>query len=155
MSWIFGLGGFVWNYWWVFLLIIAAVVIVAMSYLGRSLFDVLRAVVDFFRTPLGQAIGAAVILYFLLSGVWQAGGNYERTKCREASLARELAEEKRDRDAAEDARRNAQAALDESQERLKANEQKVDEYAKALAKRPDAACILTDDDIRRLRPSAR
>jgi apolipoprotein N-acyltransferase len=109
------------------------------------------AAAAFFSSTIGRIVIVVALVFLAFLGGRQTGTNAAMRKCEAAALRLKLQAAERDKKAAETAARDTEQALGESRERLKATEEKVDEYADALKKRPDAACLLTDDDIRWLR----
>lgn len=111
--------------------------------------DLFRALLDFLKTPVGQAV--AVILIIVLAFV---GGDVHRTRLdaqRWAAKERaaEVARVQREDDLKKRVAQEAAARIAEIQKQAEALQDEVNEYEKTLANR--AACVATPDDVRRLR----
>lgn len=90
--------------------------------------------------------GAGIVI-----GIFQTGRNYERGKCEVAALQAALAAKETDLKASQEAAEAALAARAESEAAAEEDRKRISEYEDALKSRPDGACVLTDDDIRRVR----
>lgn len=134
--------------------VIALIGVPALAVLGYVV-GAAKAAFNFLRTPVGQVVGIALLCGACLFVGDVIGTRRESGKCREAELAAELAAIKRDNDINKTTADAALAAAQELAEEAVRLDNKVRDYETELAKRPTAAaCISTDDDIRRLRAIA-
>lgn len=94
---------------------------------------------------------AAVALGIYTTGFIR-GKHRAETRCQTAALRSELAAKQIDLTAALSTAEANAAALQQEQDAVAANQEKIREYERALAARPaGSSCIRTDDDLRRLR----
>jgi len=114
----------------------------------------IRSILGWFGLALPSWLLPAVIAGAIIASLGAAyvkGRSDAAANCREAALAAEIAILKRDRDIA----RSAEAESDSMAAALAAANQKlqdeVDAYARDLALRPDSRCVLTPDDLKRVR----
>lgn len=105
----------------------------------------------FLSTGLGRAVAAIGIVIAAYVYGYASGRDEQSRLDKVASLQAELAAAKVDAaisrvlaSVAEEASRAAERAAAE-------NRNRIDDYEKALARRPDARCALDADDVRRLR----
>ena len=98
------------------------------------------------QRQLAQIIAAAAIGY----ACYLTGYAGAQAACEADKLRAQLAATQRDLDAARAAETDARRRADILDETLRANQDQIDEYETELAKRPNAACGLSDDDLRRL-----
>jgi hypothetical protein len=116
--------------------------------IGRSIFD-------FFKTPLGQIVGVAL----LVAAAFVYGGHLEgkavRAEWATANVKADLAKKKREQEVqsrVDELERTKTAALETQQDEFR---KKLEQYETELKKRPDARCTLGSDDIKRLRSLVR
>ncbi len=104
-------------------------------------------IIAFLTSTIGKylLIGAVVVATFV--GIRQSGYNAAMRKCEAAALQLKLQAKQADLDAANKANAEMAKARDESAARAEQSEQEVARYAEELKKRPNGACLLTDDDI--------
>ncbi len=110
------------------------------------------AVAAYLYVPLvGRTAAAGLVALAAALGAYDLGyrarGQHDRT----AALTSQLAELQRQ---ASETQRIATAATEREQmlfDAVNQQQEKIDVYEAELAKRPDAGCALTDDDLRRLR----
>lgn len=130
----------------IFLVGIPAVVIIA------KVIDLGKSAIEFFKTPLGQAIGIVLLCCACFSFGVIHGGRKEAKLCREADVRAQLAAKARDATIAQSAAATAKHDAEQLQTINDALQTKVTDYETALAKRPVAVgCPLGPDDLKRLR----
>lgn len=138
------------------LFVLILVVGVPAAVILAKAIDLAKAIVTFFSTPLGIAVGIALLCLLCLFIGDLNGSRREIAQCKANDLKAQLAAARRDNAIQKAAAASAdQIALD-----LRAYsaqlETKVQAYADDLAKRPpNGACVSTDADIQRLRGLAR
>jgi hypothetical protein len=115
----------------------------------------LKSVIDFFKTPLGQIVGVAL----LVAGAYVYGGHEAKLEVRAewaaANVKADLAKKKREQEVqtrVDELERTKTAALETQQDEFR---KKLEQYETELKKRPDARCTLGSDDIKRLRSLVR
>ncbi len=84
------IGGALLEYWWVVAIVIAIALAASFAFFGRSVFVFLRAVVEFFRSPVGQLIAFGVVIYIAMC----VGFNWADGLCDAKSLRDELSRER-------------------------------------------------------------
>ncbi len=82
--------GWLVTHWYIVVAIGAVAFAAAFFYFGRSVFDLLRVAVEFFKTPVGQMIAIGVAGFLLASACFSTGRNYERAKCDAEDLREQL-----------------------------------------------------------------
>lgn len=109
-------------------------------------------IVAFLTTSkLGRALGIAGLVLIVLGGIYLAGRHDQARKAAIAALEAELAIKTADLQISMALAGIAQDEIRASEQAAAANQDKIDDYEKALAERPDARCALGADDVRRLR----
>lgn len=109
------------------------------------------ALAFFINTKLGRALGVAGLVLIALGGVYLAGRRDQARKAEIAALEAKLATATADLQISMALADIAQDEIRASEQAAAANQDKIDDYEKALAERPDARCALGADDVRRLR----
>lgn len=90
MTALFKIGGTLLSYWWIVAIVAGLALAAAFVFFGRSVFVFLKAVVDFFRSPIGQLIAFGAVIYFAMC----VGFNWADGLCDAKSLREELIREK-------------------------------------------------------------
>ena len=111
--------------------------------------------ISFLTSAAGRYVLIGVVVVAAVIGIRQNGYNAAMRKCEAAALRQQLANKEIDLVAANAAADAAAAAMADSDARAKENQQKANDYDAELAKRPNGACALTDDDLRVLRGDAK
>jgi Flp pilus assembly protein TadB len=111
----------------------------------------LGSLISFATSPVGKiaAIGLAVF-------VWTAyqrdkAADSARAECQAAQMEKTIAEITRQRDAAKDALREAEARIDASEKEMDVLKGEKDAIMAELADRGATSCVVPDDIIKRLR----
>ncbi|OCC05282.1 hypothetical protein BA190_10285 [Labrys sp. WJW] len=102
-------------------------------------------------SKLGRALGVAALVLLALGGVYLAGRHDQARKAEIAALEAKLAIKTADLQISMALADIAQDEIRASEQAAAANQDKIDDYEKALAERPDTRCALGADDVRRLR----
>jgi hypothetical protein len=142
-----GIGGFLLSYWWIAIIVAGLGAVAGFLTMGRAFFEVLKGVVDFFKSPVGQLIAFAVVIWLAASyGAQQAEAACDAKALRAQILAMEarhqesLRQLKANNDIQrEDAVRAALNAVDEQR-----NQEAIDATPKGTADNPDPACLKRD-----------
>ena len=102
---------------------------------------------------LALALGAVALLGALYSSGYHRGYANAEARCEAEALRAQLAEERRQRRAAEEALAEANKLYDEQRRESDDLNKEADAYVAELEKvrQNDDACTLTDDDVERLR----
>lgn len=129
MTGILQFGSFLLSYLWIVAAVAAAILIGAAIYLGRDITKLLRVIVEFFRSPIGQMVAFGAVIYIAMcvgfnwaDGICDAKQLREQLESERKVFSDRLAEIKSQNDAAiEDAK---SASFNEGIEH--ANQQKID-----------------------------
>jgi hypothetical protein len=108
------------------------------------------AIVSFLTSAVGKYVLIGAVAVAVVVGIRQNGYNAAMRKCEAAALRQQLANKETDLAAANAAAEAAAAAMADSDARARENQQKANDYEAELKKRPNGACSLTADDLRRL-----
>lgn len=141
-------GSFLLAHAWIVPLVIVVLLAIGFFMYGPALLGILRAILNFCRSPVGQVAIILLVLYFAASAGYQLADG----ECNAAQLRTELANEKVARLALEDQVKsgNEIAATDALRARqFGEDNEKLKRLIDATPKN-DAAC-LSVDDVRRLR----
>lgn len=106
--------------------------------------------ISFLTSAAGRYVLIAAIVAGALFAARQSGINTATRKCEAAALRQQLVNKEIDLAAATAAAAAAEAAMADSDARARENQQKADDYEAELKTRPNGACALTADDLRRL-----
>lgn len=105
----------------------------------------------FLASPLGRLVGIGLIVGAAYgAGVWK-GHSVATARCRAEALQSQLDAAQTDVRAAQDAAAAAERAREEIEKAWADDKMRIAEYEQQLRKRPDPACVLSDDDLRWLR----
>ncbi len=84
------IGGALLSYWWIVAVVIGLCLVAAFAFFGRSVFVFLKAVMDFFRSPVGQLIAFGVVIYIAMC----VGFNWAEGLCDAQKLREDLRRER-------------------------------------------------------------
>lgn len=105
-----------------------------------------------FLAPLIPYAIALVVGGGLVIGVYQAGAKSARRQCQEAALRAELAAVRRDLTISQQAAADADRRAKSLEQSTRADDERIKRLEADIAKRPvDRRCLLTPDDLRRMR----
>jgi hypothetical protein len=90
MSGLIQIGSFILSHLWIVLLVLGMALVAAFFFFGRSLFDMIKAVFDFLRSPVGYPIVILLVLFLAVSWGYQMA----EEKCEATQLKQQLADER-------------------------------------------------------------
>jgi hypothetical protein len=102
--------GWLVSHWYIVAALAAIAFAVAYFFMGRALIELLRAFVEFFKTPAGQMMAIACVIVLMIATAFSTGRNYERKLCDAEDLREELKNLKADIAAKEKQIKDGEAA---------------------------------------------
>jgi len=111
----------------------------------------LTALLGFLGSRLAQYLIGAVVIAAVIGGIWKSGYNYRDKLCNVAALQADIAALKRDLDASRSAANDAQKKTQDLEQQTETQRKVIRDYEDFIKRNPNPACLLTDDDVNRLR----